>query len=50
MLTAHVNYGLIKKGQDYSVLSEGYDWYLMRVQGKAIYVNKWVFEDDNKLY
>lgn len=43
MLTATVNYGLIQKGQDYLMLSEGYDWYLLKIQGKAFYAFKWVF-------
>ena len=44
MLTAHVNYGLVKRGQDYPIINEGFDWALVKVQGKAFYVFKWVFE------
>ena len=46
MLEALVNYGPLKKGKDYRVLSEGSDWYKIVTRGKAIYVFKWVF--DNK--
>jgi len=45
MLEAVCNYGPIKKRQDYRVLNEGMDWYLMAVKGKPVYVPKWVFED-----
>lgn len=44
MLEAQVSYGLIKKGQDYTILNEGCDWYLVKVKGKAYYTFKWVFE------
>jgi hypothetical protein len=45
MLEAVVNYGPIKRRQDYRVLNEGKDWYLVAVRGKSVYVPKWVFED-----
>mgnify|MGYP001814631908 CR=1 FL=1 len=45
MLEAQCNYGPIKRKQDYRVLGEGRDWYLVSVKGKPVYVYKWVFED-----
>lgn len=41
------NYGLIQKSHDYTILSEGLDWYLVRIRGKVIYTPKWVFEDED---
>jgi len=48
MVTAHVNYGLIQQGQEYIVLREGYDWYEVRVKGKAICAYKWIFENEQR--
>lgn len=45
MLEATSSYGPIKRRQEYRVLNEGFDWYLVSVKGKAVYVFKWVFED-----
>jgi hypothetical protein len=44
VLTAVIDYGLIKKDCDYVVIEEGYDWYLIRSSGKSQYVFKWVLE------
>lgn len=44
MLTAHVNYGLVKKGQDYVVLAEGDDWVQIKLHGGAVYTFRWVWE------
>jgi hypothetical protein len=44
MVTATVNYGLIKYGHDYFVVHEGYDFYVVRVKGKTMNVFKWVFD------
>ena len=46
MLESRTNYGPCKKGQDYRVLNDGFDWYLISVGGKAVYVPKWVFDKD----
>ena len=46
MFEAQLNYGILKRGQDYRVIEEGYDWSLVAVKGKTIYVPKWVFEAD----
>lgn len=46
MLEATCNYGPIKRRQDYRVLNEGFDWYMVAVRGKVIYVPKFVFEED----
>ena len=45
MVEALCNYGPLQRGKDYHVISEGVDYYLVRVQGKALYAFKWVFED-----
>ena len=47
MLEATSSYGPIKRRQDYRILGEGLDWYLVIVKGKPIYVFKWVFEESN---
>ena len=47
MLEAIGNYGPIKRKQDYRIIREGYDWYLVSVKGKAIYIFKWAFENDD---
>lgn len=44
IVTATVNYGLVQRGQDYVLLNEGYDWYQIRVKGKALTLFKWIFE------
>lgn len=44
---ANVNYGLVKKDNDYTVLAEGYDWYLIKLRGSSVYVPKWVFENED---
>ena len=46
MFEAQVNYGMFKRGCDYKVVKEGYDWCLVAVKGKTIYVPKWVFENE----
>jgi len=46
MLEARTNYGPCKKNQDYRVLSDGFDWYMVSSGGKAIFAPKWVFEKD----
>ena len=38
------NYGLVRKDNEYEVIEEGRDWYLVRVAGQANYVFRWVFE------
>lgn len=43
---ATYNYGIVKKDHAYSILAEGFDWYLVRIRGQAMYAPKWVFEDD----
>jgi len=45
MLIANINYGLVQVGQEYSVLEEGSDWYLIKIGGRAMYVFRWVFEE-----
>ncbi len=44
-LMASLNYGEVKEGFEYRILETGYDYYLMSVRGRALYVPKWVFED-----
>lgn len=47
-MEAKINYGCFKKGNFYPIVSEGLDWYLMKVGGKAIYAFKWVFTGQDK--
>lgn len=35
-----INYGNLKQGQDYKVVSAGRDWLLVRCQGKLVYFPK----------
>ena len=46
MITAYVDYGLIQKDHDYPIVSEGYDWYKIRVKGRTVCVFKWIFKND----
>jgi hypothetical protein len=46
MIKSLTDYGPCKKGQDYRVLTDGFDWYLIACGGKAVYVPRWVFEKD----
>ena len=45
MTEAQHNYGPFRAGQDYKIIKEGFDWYLIAIGGKAVYSPKWVFED-----
>jgi len=45
MIEAKINYAMLKRGHDYRVMKEGYDWMLITTHGKSIYVPKWVFQD-----
>lgn len=47
MFEAQISYGLLKRGHDYKIVDEGYDWYLVATRGKSVYVPRWVFDDDN---
>ena len=42
-----VNYGPLKRGQDYTVISEGSDSFLVRCQGKPVYAPKNLVSYDN---
>lgn len=46
-MIARFDYGIIQKDHEYSMIAEGYDWYLIRVRGQTIYTFKWIFVDDN---
>lgn len=46
MIEAVISYGPFKRGHDYKVIDEGYDWYLIAVGGSAIYAFKWIFDND----
>jgi hypothetical protein len=46
MITAQLDYGLVQRGHEYPIISEGTDWYRIRIKGKTVYVFKWVFEHD----
>lgn len=50
LVRAYHDYGIFRRRSDilYPVIDEGYDWLLVKVLGKAVYVFKWVFEDDEK--
>ena len=43
MLTAHCDYGFVRNGNDYEVVGEGDDWYLVKFRGTSMYVFKWIF-------
>lgn len=42
-LYAVMSYGPIKQGQEYVLLSEGYDFFKVRCQGKVVHAFKFVF-------
>ena len=44
-MIATINYRLFQKDKDYVVIDEGIDWYLVKVQGKAVYTYKWLFDE-----
>jgi len=46
MVTAAITYGAFQRGHSYPLLSEGYDWYLVKANGGGVYGFKWIFEQD----
>ena len=41
------NYGPLKRGQEYIVVTEGHDHFLVRCQGKPVYVPRHLITYDN---
>lgn len=48
-MKAFHHYGRIRKGNEYAVLAEGRDYFVVAVDGKRLAVFKWVFEYDASL-
>ena len=44
-MKARINYGNVHVGQFYTLITEGVDFFLVRVRGKLLYAPKWVFID-----
>lgn len=42
-MIASIAYGFLKRGQEYTVLKDGKDWFLVKGRGKIIYVPRYVF-------
>lgn len=40
------SYGPIRKGQEYKIIQEGYDWYAVKTGKGIIYADKWMFTDE----
>jgi hypothetical protein len=43
-MEARNNYGPIRSGNRYKVIETGLDWVLISLNGKAVYIPDWVFE------
>jgi hypothetical protein len=42
-----MKYGVVRKGREYRVLSEGFDYTLVAALGRPFYVPRWVFDPAN---
>lgn len=45
LIATEVSYG-IRKGLEYTILGEGYDWYAVKTKKGIVYADKWIFTDE----